>query len=65
MVDRELEAIKRRLDSAEQEIVRLKNKTALITGITGQDGAYLTEFLLKKDYTIHGLKCRTSLFNTY
>ena len=39
-------------------------KTALITGITGQDGAYLAEFLLKKDYTVHGLKRRTSLFNT-
>jgi len=40
------------------------NKTALITGITGQDGAYLAEFLLKKGYTVHGLKRRTSLFNT-
>ena len=39
-------------------------KTALITGITGQDGAYLAEFLLKKGYTVHGLKRRTSLFNT-
>ena len=39
-------------------------KTALITGITGQDGAYLSEFLLKKGYTVHGLKRRTSLFNT-
>ena len=37
---------------------------ALITGVTGQDGAYLTEFLLKKDYVVHGLKRRTSLFNT-
>ena len=40
------------------------SKVALITGITGQDGAYLAEFLLKKDYTVHGLKRRTSLFNT-
>ena len=40
------------------------SKTALITGITGQDGAYLSEFLLKKGYTVHGLKRRTSLFNT-
>jgi GDPmannose 4,6-dehydratase len=40
------------------------NKVAFITGITGQDGAYLTEFLLKKGYTVHGLKRRTSLFNT-
>tara|TARA_B110000003_G_scaffold143499_1_gene144711 strand:- start:1248 stop:2363 length:1116 start_codon:yes stop_codon:yes gene_type:complete len=39
-------------------------KVALITGITGQDGAYLAEFLLKKDYIVHGLKRRTSLFNT-
>ncbi len=39
-------------------------KIALITGVTGQDGAYLTEFLLKKNYTVHGLKRRTSLFNT-
>ena len=39
-------------------------KTALITGITGQDGAYLAELLLKKGYIVHGLKRRTSLFNT-
>lgn len=39
-------------------------KTALITGITGQDGAYLAEFLLKKGYEVHGIKRRTSLFNT-
>ena len=40
------------------------DKIALITGITGQDGAYLSEFLLKKNYIVHGLKRRTSLFNT-
>jgi len=40
------------------------SKIALITGITGQDGAYLAEFLLKKGYIVHGLKRRTSLFNT-
>ena len=40
------------------------SKTAFITGVTGQDGAYLSEFLLKKGYTVHGLKRRTSLFNT-
>ena len=40
------------------------NKVAFITGVTGQDGAYLSEFLLKKGYTVHGLKRRTSLFNT-
>ncbi len=39
-------------------------KKALITGITGQDGAYLAEFLLKKGYEVHGLKRRSSLFNT-
>lgn len=39
-------------------------KTALITGVTGQDGAYLAEFLLSKDYQVHGIKRRTSLFNT-
>lgn len=39
-------------------------KTAFITGVTGQDGAYLSEFLLKKDYIVHGLKRRTSSFNT-
>ncbi|MBZ0097549.1 MAG: GDP-mannose 4,6-dehydratase, partial [Taibaiella sp.] len=39
-------------------------KTALITGITGQDGAYLAEFLLKKGYVVHGIKRRSSLFNT-
>jgi GDPmannose 4,6-dehydratase len=39
-------------------------KTALISGITGQDGAYLAEFLLAKDYIVHGIKRRSSLFNT-
>ncbi|WP_291862013.1 GDP-mannose 4,6-dehydratase [Marinilabilia sp.] len=39
-------------------------KVALITGITGQDGAYLSEFLLKKGYIVHGIKRRSSLFNT-
>ncbi len=39
-------------------------RTALISGITGQDGAYLAEFLLAKGYTVHGIKRRTSLFNT-
>ena len=40
------------------------NKTALITGITGQDGAYLAELLLNKGYVVHGIKRRSSLFNT-
>ncbi len=39
-------------------------KKALITGVTGQDGAYLSEFLLKKGYEVHGIKRRSSLFNT-
>jgi len=40
------------------------SKTALITGVTGQDGAYLSAFLLKKGYIVHGIKRRASLFNT-
>src|SRR5687768_3307014 len=43
----------------------MTQKTALITGITGQDGAYLAEFLLRKGYVVHGVRRRTSLFNTY
>ena len=39
-------------------------KTALITGVTGQDGAYLAELLLAKGYQVHGIKRRASLFNT-
>ena len=39
-------------------------KKALLTGITGQDGAYLAEFLLKKGYEVHGVKRRSSSFNT-
>ena len=39
-------------------------KTALVTGITGQDGAYLAEFLLHKGYVVHGIKRRSSMFNT-
>ncbi len=39
-------------------------KTALLTGVTGQDGAYLAEYLIKKGYTVHGIKRRASLFNT-
>ena len=42
----------------------MSKKKALITGITGQDGAYLAEFLLERDYVVHGVKRRTSLFNT-
>lgn len=39
-------------------------KVALITGITGQDGSYLTELLLRKGYVVHGIKRRSSSFNT-
>jgi len=46
-----------------KEEVLLK-KTALITGVTGQDGSYLAEFLLQKGYEVHGIKRRASLFNT-
>ena len=42
----------------------MKKKIALITGITGQDGSYLAEFLLKKNYEVHGIKRRASSFNT-
>lgn len=49
----------------EGEVTRIYHmKKALITGITGQDGAYLAEFLLKKGYKVHGIKRRSSLFNT-
>ena len=41
-----------------------KQKVALITGVTGQDGAYLAEFLLNKGYVVHGIKRRASSFNT-
>jgi GDPmannose 4,6-dehydratase len=44
--------------------VSTKQKVALITGITGQDGSYLAEFLLEKGYVVHGIKRRASLFNT-
>ena len=40
------------------------SKIALITGVTGQDGSYLAEFLLKKGYQVHGIKRRSSSFNT-
>ena len=43
---------------------KIAKKVALVTGITGQDGAYLAEFLLKKGYVVHGIKRRTSLINT-
>ena len=43
----------------------MTQKVAMITGITGQDGAYLAEFLLSKGYVVHGIKRRTSLINTH
>ena len=42
----------------------ISNKIALITGVTGQDGSYLSEFLLNKGYEVHGIKRRSSSFNT-
>lgn len=49
---------------ANYNVIPSMKKTALITGITGQDGAYLAEFLLRKGYVVHGIKRRSSLFNT-
>lgn len=48
----------------ESRITKGQPKVALITGVTGQDGSYLAEFLLKKGYIVHGIKRRASLFNT-
>ncbi|MCL2655383.1 MAG: GDP-mannose 4,6-dehydratase, partial [Coriobacteriia bacterium] len=45
-------------------MTQAERKVALITGITGQDGAYLAEFLLEKGYEVHGIKRRSSSFNT-
>ena len=42
----------------------MKKKVALIFGVTGQDGSYLAEFLIKKGYMVHGVKRRSSSFNT-
>ena len=44
--------------------IDMSKKVALITGVTGQDGAYLSRFLLGKGYEVHGIKRRSSLFNT-
>ena len=44
--------------------MKTNNKVALITGVTGQDGSYLAEFLLSKGYEVHGIKRRSSSFNT-
>jgi GDP-D-mannose dehydratase len=43
----------------------MKKKIALITGVTGQDGSYLAEFLLEKGYEVHGIKRRSSLFKAF
>ncbi len=45
-------------------IVKSRKLAPLITGVTGQDGAYLAEYLLGLDYTVRGIKCRSSSFNT-
>ena len=45
--------------------MKKKNKIALIFGVTGQDGAYLSKFLLKKNYIVHGVKRRHSSINTF
>ena len=50
--------------SIEENVLQNQNKVALITGVTGQDGAYLAELLLGKGYEVHGIKRRSSLFNT-
>ena len=42
----------------------MKKKVALITGVTGQDGSYLSDFLLSKNYIVHGIKRRSSSINT-
>ena len=47
-----------------QATPKVASKVALITGITGQDGSYLAEFLLEKGYIVHGIKRRASSFNT-
>src|SRR5215467_9641285 len=52
------------LGKASREPICLTYKTALITGITGQDGAYLARLLLQKGYAVHGIKRRSSSFNT-
>ena len=51
-------------DSSNAVTPTIRPKTALITGVTGQDGAYLAELLLDKGYEVHGIKRRASLFNT-
>ena len=50
--------------TASANVTRGRRKVALITGVTGQDGAYLSELLLNKGYEVHGVKRRSSLFNT-
>src|SRR5262249_9044348 len=50
--------------SSRERIERMNDKIALITGATGQDGAYLAELLLKKGYVVHGIKRRSSSINT-
>ena len=54
----------RRFEKRQASGIAMSGKTALITGITGQDGSYLAEFLLSKGYEVHGIKRRSSSFNT-
>ena len=49
---------------ASKDLKPMNKKVALITGITGQDGSYLAEFLLEKGYEVHGIKRRASTLNT-
>mgnify|MGYP005676378837 CR=1 FL=1 len=54
----------KKVNDQNQKAKNSKQKVALITGITGQDGSYLAEFLLEKKYIVHGIKRRSSSFNT-
>src|SRR5450755_4891065 len=54
----------RRVGGVSMAVQDSKRRVALITGVTGQDGAYLAEFLLGKGYLVHGIKRRSSSFNT-
>jgi len=58
------QTVEGRLRSGMKKVDRMTSKVAMITGITGQDGSYLAEFLLDKGYFVHGIKRRASLFNT-
>jgi FlaA1/EpsC-like NDP-sugar epimerase len=61
-LDRELKSQKMTIENSTAQ--QMANRVALITGITGQDGSYLAEFLIEKGYIVHGIKRRASSFNT-